>query len=689
MSDQELENATTERKKAEQALHGARDPGLEASRTQSAILAYMRNELRMPISAIIGYSEMLLEDAKTLSQEDFLRDLRKIQAAGKHLLELVSDLLDPSKIEAGKVDLDLESFGANVRHALRTPLTHILGYCEMLIEDAENLGQEEFIPDLQRIHTAGRKLLALIEDIVHLSEIEAGKMGLDLESFGTSPMIRDVVTAIRPLEEDASHPSGADRGLLLVVDDNEINRDMLSRRLERQGYTVAVAENGRQALEMVKAQPFDLVLLDIMMPEMNGYQVLQHLKADPTLRHIPVIMISALDEMDSVVRCIEIGAEDYLPKPFNPVLLKARIGACLEKKQLRDQEVKYLRELQRLNQDLEVRNKFIRQTFGRYLSDELVASLLETPEGLRLGGETRKVTILMSDLRGFTSLAERLSPEQVVTLLNIYLGTMVEVIAHYQGIIDEFIGDGIMAIFGAPIQREDDAERAVACAVAMQLAMVSVNEQNRHEGLPEVAMGIGINTGEVVAGNIGSLKRTKYSLVGRQVNLASRIESYTVGGQILISEATLKEVGSLLRVNGQMTVEPKGVIEPITIYEVGGIGGAYHLFLPEKTPVLVTLQQEIPLYYLVLEEHTGRLFFEGGIVRLSTTHAEVRSPYPVAPLSNLKMRLVGQNGEDLPCHLYGKVLGKPSDSRADFCVHFTSIPPELALFFQNLMAAFP
>jgi CheY-like chemotaxis protein len=156
-------------------------------------------------------------------------------------------------------------------------------------------------------------------------------------------MIQDVVSTIRPLAEDTASTEAAERGSLLVVDDNEMNRDLLARHLERQGHTVALAENGRQALEMIQRDKLDLVLLDVMMPEMNGYQVLQRLKSDEAWRDIPVIMISALDEMDSVVRCIEMGAEEYLPKPFNPVLLKARINASLEKKRLRDQEVEYLR----------------------------------------------------------------------------------------------------------------------------------------------------------------------------------------------------------------------------------------------------------------------------------------------------------------------------------------------------------
>jgi DNA-binding response OmpR family regulator len=317
-------------------------------RTQRAFLANLRHELRTPLNAIIGYSEMLLEDAEDEGLENFIPDLQKIHTAGKQLLTLVNDILDPAKIEAGDLDLDPETFCANLDYKLRIPLNAIVGYTEMLLEDAEDEGQEDFIPDLWKIHAAAKRFLVVVNDIVNFSESEAGEMDAGPETATTSSIIRDLMITIRPPAEGDADSAPTDWGYLLVVDDNEMNRDTLSRHLERQGHTVAVADSGRQALEMVKTHAFDLVLLDIMMPEMNGYQVLQRLKSDEAWRDIPVIMISALDEIDSVVRCIEMGAEDYLPKPFDPVLLRARISASLEKKRLRDQEVEYLRNVARV-----------------------------------------------------------------------------------------------------------------------------------------------------------------------------------------------------------------------------------------------------------------------------------------------------------------------------------------------------
>ena len=217
----------------------------------------------------------------------------------------------------------------------------------------------------------------------------------------------------------------------------------------------------------------------------------------------------------------------------------------------------------------------IRKTFGRYLNDGVVANLLETPQGLKLGGENRTVTLLLSDLRGFTVLSKPLPPEKVVNLLNIYLDRMCQIIEQYNGTIDKFIGDAILVIFGAPTTREDDPERAVACAIAMQIAMTEINQQLQELKLPFIEMGIGINTGEVVVGNIGSPKHAEYTAIGSEVNLVSRIESYASGGQIMITESTRKAIKSPLRIDNTKTVNPKGFNEDIKINQVGEIGGKY------------------------------------------------------------------------------------------------------------------
>ena len=326
------------------------DAGRGPDLPQRAFLANLRHELRTPINAIIGYSEMLIEDAHTKGYEEFIPDLQKVLEGGRQLLVLVNDILDPTKSDTAQADLDIDAYGAYLRHALRTPLNAVVGYTEMLLESAEDQGKGEFISDLRKIYSSAQRFLSLISDVVNFARVQAGESP-EADASETLSKVKDAVKTIRPMEADSAiQISGG--GYLLIVDDNEINRDLLTRHLQRQGHNVTVAESGRQALEMIQTHTFDLVLLDIMMPEMNGYQVLQHLKNHETWRDIPVIMISALGELESVVRCIEMGAEDYLSKPFDPVLLRARIGACLEKKRLRDRAMEQQERLAEMGENI-------------------------------------------------------------------------------------------------------------------------------------------------------------------------------------------------------------------------------------------------------------------------------------------------------------------------------------------------
>ena len=335
------------------------------------------------------------------------------------------------------------------------------------------------------------------------------------------------------------------------------------------------------------------------------------------------------------------------------------------------------------NQELERHGRFVRDTFGRYLSDDVVSNLLDTPGGLKLGGENRQVTILMSDLRGFTSMAARLAPEQVVSILNRYLAAMVEVTNRYQGTVDEFIGDAILVIFGAPVWREDHARSAVACATAMQLAMDSVNDANRRDGLPEIEMGIGINTGEVVVGNIGSDARAKYGVVGSTVNLTSRIESYTVGGQILISEATRQEIGEILRAGTRFEIEAKGVDGTTIVHDVRGIGGDFGLFLSDVEDELVALDEAVPLRFTVVEgKHLRGEWMSGSLIKLSARRGEVLCDAPVALRSNLKIQVEADTGSPNAREFYAKVTDTLEAEPRGFCIHMTSAPPELATWLE-------
>jgi len=326
-------------------------------------------------------------------------------------------------------------------------------------------------------------------------------------------------------------------------------------------------------------------------------------------------------------------------------------------------------EVESLVRDLEVRNGFIRGIFGRYLSDDVVTTLLESPEALRLGGERRKVTILFTDLRGFSAISERLDAENVVKLLNIYLGSMAQVIDRYGGSINEFIGDAILTVFGAPLVYEDAAERAVACALSMQLEMAQVNVECAAAGLPQLEMGIGVHTGEVIVGNIGSKRRTKYGLVGRNVNLASRVETYTVGGQVLISEATAAELGELLETRGRFKVKPKGLKSAITIFDVLAVNGRYDVRLPENHDELEALPNSVPVRLMVVDgKDVGGVEEVGWLDALSETSALLRTELPLEPLVNLKLDFAAEiSGDDV----YAKVLGLAPDAEGRRRIRFT------------------
>ncbi len=332
-------------------------------------------------------------------------------------------------------------------------------------------------------------------------------------------------------------------------------------------------------------------------------------------------------------------------------------------------------EIESLVSDLEVRNGFIRDVFGRYLSDDVVTTLLESPEALRLGGERRKVTILITDLRGFSGISERLDAENVVRLLNIYLGSMAQVIDLYGGSINEFIGDAILAVFGAPIFYKDAAERAVACSLAMQIEMERVNIDCVAAGLPRLEMGIGVHTGEVIIGNIGSKRRTKYGLVGRNVNLASRVETYTVGGQVLISEVTAAELGDRIETRGRFRVKPKGIASAITIYDVLAIDGRYAVRLPVPDEEFEALPQAVPLRVSVVDgKDAGGIDDVGWIEALSETSALLRTPLSLDPLVNVKLGFAAQISAD---DVYAKVLSRPGDAPHLLQIRFTPTPEGL------------
>ncbi|MFA7555992.1 MAG: adenylate/guanylate cyclase domain-containing protein [Spongiibacteraceae bacterium] len=450
-------------------------------------------------------------------------DLNKLRDTS-HLLETFNQTI-------------LDSIAINhneIWHELRNLVSIIIGYCDLIQE--------------QTSHSTPHQLQRSIENLLHLCQ--------QLLEHDQPP--DDYVAATQQrLEPKIS-------GAILLVDNKQESREILRRYLQQEHHQVFEAENSQQMFTLLASRNIDLILLDIALPEMHNDALLLQLKHNEKLRATPVIVISGNKNTERAIHCIEAGAEEYLLKPINPALLQARINAAVERKRWHDKEQLYRVELEK-NQD------FIRKVFGRYLSDEIVSTLLENPDGLDLGGSQRKVTILMADIRDFTTIAEHLAPATVVRLLNIYLGTQCDIIMQHHGTVDEFIGDAILAIFGAPISREDDSFRAIQCALDMQAAMAAINHRNRSENLPEIAMGISINTGMVVAGNIGSEKRAKYGVVGHTVNQTARIEEHCEAGKILISEATLNDCKAMLSIGKSLSITAKGILKAINVYELTGI----------------------------------------------------------------------------------------------------------------------
>jgi len=340
----------------------------------------------------------------------------------------------------------------------------------------------------------------------------------------------------------------AERGArLLVVDDNKVNRLLLARSLELQGHSVTLAENGRVALDTLRREPFDLLLLDIEMPEMNGIQVLEQLKSDLQLRDLPVVVTSAIEGLDNVVRCIELGAEDYLNKPVNPVLLKARIGASLEKKQLRDQQ----REL-------------VKRFATREVAQDLDAS------GFALGGHRVQATAMFSDIRGFTSMAEQSAPEETIELLNTYYTLMFDAISGQGGVVNQMVGDGLMAIFGAPLPLADAGGAAVRAALDMIEMIDLYNRDPERKGKPPIQIGIGIASGSVIAGYTGTQQRATYTCVGDAVNVAARLEAQTkvAGHSILVDGSTRVALGERCRFDPLGSIPLKGKTQEVEVFGV-------------------------------------------------------------------------------------------------------------------------
>jgi class 3 adenylate cyclase len=497
---------------------------------------------------------MLIEEARGLEFEAIGPDLQRILSSAQELFELVDRLLDVSGVASRRSRADLGELQAKLRHDLRNPLNAIKGYAELLLEEIEEVGAATARPDLEALLREADSLLSRIDVIVDFSAATV----LDNQEHGAvTSMIANLVRTVRPIEAYAAPPH--ETGRILVVDDNASNRDLLFRRLSHDGHQVTRAASGRRALEILEVEDFDLILLDLLMPDLNGFQVLEHLKADERLHDIPVIMISGLQETDSVIRCIEAGAEDYLPKPFNPVLLRARISACLERKRWRDRERQYVEriELERQRHEALLHNILPGQIVTRLNNGELV-----------IADRIEQATILFADLVGFTAAASRVTPAVLVNNLNRIFSAFDDLCRALQIEKIKTIGDAYMAAAGVPIPRADHAAVIAEFALAMLAALERVN------AAAEVPfqMRVGIHTGPVVAGVIGS-HRFLYDIWGDTVNLASRLESHGLPSRIHVSPQTSQMLAGHYDLEARGLINLRGIGKVRTSFLTGRKGG--------------------------------------------------------------------------------------------------------------------
>jgi CheY-like chemotaxis protein len=502
---------------------------------RSDFLRVLRHDLRTPINHVIGYSELLLEDLEDGDEALIRDDLLKILGSGRELLALVNESLSVNEAEIGPSDL--ERMGTQ----LRSPLNAIIGYSELICEDLDVSAESTVVADLRRIQTAGRQLLPMVNAVLDLWADSHAPQREPLPAHTTADHIPDL--PLSPFDDDALLDV-AD-GLILVVDDNSTNRDILARRLTKLGYQVSTAVNGLEALELLGEKRFDLVLLDIMMPVMNGYVVLDRMKADSELRNIPVIVLSASDEMQSAVRSIQRGAEDYLTKPFDPILLKARIRSSLQKKRWRDQEEIYRRQI-------EEERRRADELLHVILPEEIVTELKQTQQVVPRRYEN--VAVMFCDIVSFTDYCDKRTPQEVMPELQQLIEAFETIALEHELDKIKTIGDSFMAAAGLLRPTECPVTSCIKAGLAMFQAAI------HHPAGWNLR--IGIHVGPVVGGLLGH-RQYLFDLFGDTVNTAARMESYGQPGSISLSAKAWERIATkaegqslgLIRVKGKGEME--------------------------------------------------------------------------------------------------------------------------------------
>ncbi len=442
----------------------------------------------------------------------------------------------------------------------------------------------------------------------------------------------------------------------------------------------ALVEGASRLVGNAGYEPPSLILIEYHTDAEQNFLCMKYLQTNRALATVPVFYITNETNWETESKCYELGATVVLEYPFSAHSI-LRIEKAAEQHEMtrsyekmilqQSMELKAAKEIHLLNEKLKVRNDFLYHIFGKYFPEEVVEVILDKPEGDSLGGEKRTVTVLMADLRGFTSLSDRLSGEIVVDIIDRFLGEMTQIITAYKGTVIEFIGDAILAVFGAPIETECCEEQAIAAAISMQNAMQKVNEENRKKAYPEIRMGIGIHKGEVFIGNIGSEYMMRYNVIGQAVNLCSRIENFSLGGQILVSKQTLTEIAGNIRSEDTFYISMKGIRVKIPICSVIGMSGKYELTLYRPKPGEMRFPaagDDHVVLYLMREKCTVEL----------SARARILSYNDVC----IRLQLLEKSRQNLATHMdveivlrdanaYGKIVSC-SDEQVEICFTYIS-----------------
>lgn len=478
-------------------------------------LARLRHDLRTPLNQIIGYSELLIETVDEHGIEAVVPLLEKVNHAGTEMLGRLTDQLAPWKVQSGQVSL------TELQDSMLGPLRLIDEACSQCGALAIERESTNVIEDLAKIVEAVQNLRTGLNVVIEEESLEV-----------ESPPSSAPFAAETKIE--------GKMGKLLVVDDDRLNREMIRRRLCHMGFEIVLAHNGLEAIAALEREAFDLVLLDVLMPELDGFETLNRIRKHQQWRSIPVVMLSALDDTATTARCITAGAEDYVPKPFNSVVLRARIDASLEKKRLRDKERRYLERI-KLEQEK---------------SEQLLLTILPAAIASRLKSGERNIvdavtaaTVIFIDIVGFTAIAARTPPDKTVLLLNRLFSAFDQLVDTHGLEKIKTIGDAYMAVAGVPRPRADHAMRGARMTLAVRETMREFNRENDVDW----AVRIGMHSGPLMAGIIGS-RKFAYDLWGDTVNLASRLESQGQAGLVQISADTAELIES------EFTISPIGVV---------------------------------------------------------------------------------------------------------------------------------